>query len=510
MTPSVHRVTPYEPAARTDAAHPYGRPFPYASRGQFAAAYTAAVAMLALDAGVDHLTIDNPMAYGFHSFGTGPSSAGVGGHGLSGLFPYDLAGYHDGARVPLATALGLVRAMVLHEGTWCRLVGDGGFFVHVGYASDVYVGGRPLADTAERIRRLGLSIDPVDASPFDPAGDEVADDRPADASFWADVAALVADRGSVLLEEQPIGNAYHWHRLTTPAEIDAARTGSTPRSRLAVWPDLTDDGETLRAVLRQTDHPSLLVQGYDGGFHQERIVAPGTDGSETSVRLIHQGPGRRSALVPLLPRDRRPLLSGVLPDPDGVPRARWRTNPTRADQARACLSTLRVGTIVTGVVATGMHDIGVYVSLDEASLVVGLLRSPEMSWTRFESVDDIAPIGRRIRARITDVDWNLVQVSLSVRELLPDPLLLYCDTHRVGDTVPGTVTKSVPFGVFVRIADGVEGLIRYGDPAEHPDHRPEVPLDIGEHVLVTVTDFDRERRRIALTPAGPAAPRRPT
>ena len=151
-----------------------------------------------------------------------------------------------------------------------------------------------------------------------------------------------------------------------------------------------------------------------------------------------------------------------------------------------------------------------YVSLDEASLVVGLLRSPEMSWTRFESVDDIAPIGRRIRARITDVDWNLVQVSLSVRELLPDPLLLYCDTHRVGDTVPGTVTKSVPFGVFVRIADGVEGLIRYGDPAEHPDHRPEVPLDIGEHVLVTVTDFDRERRRIALTPAGPAAPRRPT
>ncbi|MGC0417794.1 hypothetical protein [Embleya sp. AB8] len=67
--------------------------------------------------------------------------AGRDGHGLDEqLFPYDLSGYCDGSSIPLGTAPALLRAMVLREGTRRRLVGDGGFFVHVGTCYDVKVG----------------------------------------------------------------------------------------------------------------------------------------------------------------------------------------------------------------------------------------------------------------------------------------------------------------------------------------------------------------------------------
>lgn len=83
MAPWVYRITPYDPAER-DRAAPGSSLVPYDSRERVAAACVAAVAGFALDAGADHVTIDNPMAEGFFSFSV---HSGRGGHGLAGLFP---------------------------------------------------------------------------------------------------------------------------------------------------------------------------------------------------------------------------------------------------------------------------------------------------------------------------------------------------------------------------------------------------------------------------------------
>ena len=235
MASFVYRITPYDPAEREAADHDRTA-VQYDSRERVAAACVAAAAGFALDAGADHLTVDNPMLEGFFSFSVRRRG---GGHGLSGLFPYGLAGYHDGAGIPLATGLGLLRAMVLRDGTWCRLVTASGFFLHVGDQDDVYVGSdRPHDEAVARTRALGLFAEPVQFSPYDPAFDETDGERPAGDVFWAELCGLVAEHGGVLLEERHIANGYCWHRVTTASEAGRLRCAGrlAPRARLSVSP----------------------------------------------------------------------------------------------------------------------------------------------------------------------------------------------------------------------------------------------------------------------------------
>ncbi|MYW00992.1 S1 RNA-binding domain-containing protein [Streptomyces sp. SID3343] len=503
MAPFVYRVTPYDPAEQDRSSGHDRTRIPYDVAEHFAAAYIAAVGGFALDAGIDHVRIDNPMATGFHSFSV---RWGRGGHGLRGLFPQDLAGYHDGALVPLATGLGLVRAMVLRDGAWCRLVGDDGFFVHVGCQDDVYLGSdRPLPDTESRCRALGLFVERVAGSPYDPATDEVADERPADDSFWRDLADLVTARGGVLLEVRPIGNAYRWHRVTSEPDIEAARERLPPRSRLAAWPDLTDDAASIRSAIARRGCLHFLVRQYPGGgMYPEAIAEPGMARADVADPQVSDGPDHRATLVPIEAADRRPLLAGVLPDADGVLRARWRANRTRADQRRSYLASLRVGDVVTGVVTSGLCDVGVYVDLnDDLGRGLGFLRTPEMSWCGFDSVDDVAPIGRPIRAAILHVDWAWEQVSLSLRAVRPDPWQLYANAHHVGESIDGVVTTLLPFGVLVRLQEypegGVEGLVRRTEPVDRDIESPEEVVAVGDRVRVTILDIDRESRRIFLS-----------
>jgi small subunit ribosomal protein S1 len=215
---------------------------------------------------------------------------------------------------------------------------------------------------------------------------------------------------------------------------------------------------------------------------------------------ITAGPGHRAALVPLERADRRLLLAAVVPDGDRVLRARWRTNRTRADERRTFLSSLRVGDAVSGVIATGLNDIGVYVHLDDhLGRFLGFLRVPEMSWIRFDSVDDIAPIGREVRAEIISIDFAWEQVSLSMKALQPDPWQHYADTHKGGDMVSGAVTKLVPIGAFVQVAEGVEGLVHLTELVDHDVESPQEVLAVGDQVRAAVLDVDRQRRRISLS-----------
>ncbi|MGZ9935391.1 S1 RNA-binding domain-containing protein [Streptomyces sp. NC-S4] len=493
MPPVTHRLTP---AAAV----------PFALREQMAEDFVAAARRFALQAGADRLTIDNPMARGFFSFRSRPAPSAP---SLARLFPphrpgssgpLPPSGYHDGARVPLDTGLELLRAVLLREGPWCRLHTEEGFFLHVGERNDLYVGGpAAYAEAAAHARRSGLTVEPVERSPYDPALDETDPQPPADAAFWTALHRLVAEHGGVLVEERYAGGDHRWHRPTTAAEISGVRALLTPRARLAVWPDLTDDIEAVRAAVLRSERLELLVQQRPDGIPWARLAEPWMGCTDIAFPVIGSGPGCRAGLVPLAPADRRPLLAGVLPDADGVVRARWRTNRTPADERRALLGSLRTGDVVTGTVVSGLDDVGVHVDLDlepgdEQGWPLGFLRVPEMSWESFEDVDEVAPIGRRIRAEVLHVDLEWERASLSVKALHPDPWRGLAEALRVGDTFPGTVTRTIAFGVFVRIAPGVEGLVHETEFAGRT-------FEAGDGVRVTLRAVDLERRRIGLSPA---------
>ncbi|MFJ8916342.1 RNA-binding protein [Amycolatopsis sp. NPDC102389] len=305
-TSYVHRITKYDPADRDDRGTYRGSEDVTSDHGPVEAAYLAAVTAFAEDIGVTLLTIRDPEVSGFVHFGAEPP---IDGHGLHGLFPSDLTGYHDGAQVTLDVGRELVR----DNGAWCRLEADDRFFVHVGYDQYLYIGSdQPCGHAVALTAASGLFVEPLDGSPYEP-DDGPYVSRPEDAAFWAEVAALVAQRGAVLLEEQVVGNHSRWHRLTADAVL-ALR----PRALLNVWPDLATDVPAVLGTMAPDFIGWAVLEHADGrihGFHAD---------SEDRAGLAEAFAGARAAiLLPHTTDGHEPLVVAVRPDLDGVVRARW-------------------------------------------------------------------------------------------------------------------------------------------------------------------------------------------
>ncbi|MGW1778831.1 S1 RNA-binding domain-containing protein [Streptomyces sp. NPDC002143] len=166
----------------------------------------------------------------------------------------------------------------------------------------------------------------------------------------------------------------------------------------------------------------------------------------------------------------------------------------------AFLKRLRRGEILAGTVAA-IERFGVFVALDEGPdhpvfPGVGFITYPELSWRRFEAASEVVAVGQRVSCEFLQFDtWN-GEARLSLRATQQDPFSALVDGLAVGQTLRGRVTKLVPFGVFVQVADGVEGLVPLPELSADPVAAPEDVVQIGDEVSVIVTDVDRERRRL--------------
>jgi len=90
-------------------------------------------------------------------------------------------------------------------------------------------------------------------------------------------------------------------------------------------------------------------------------------------------------------------------------------------------------------------------------------------------------------------------VSLSLKATQEDPWQQFARTHQIGQVVPGRVTKLVPFGAFVRVEEGIEGLVHISELAERHVEIPEQVVQVGDEIFVKIIDIDLERRRISLS-----------
>jgi hypothetical protein len=189
MLPYAYEVTKYDPAGRDGQGRYTGVRDLMSDHGPLEAAYLRAVADFAAETGIGQLAIREPQVTASVHFGLEPA---IGGHGLAGLFPPDLAGYHDGAVVPVAVAVKLVRAMLRDNGAWCRLEAEGQLTVHVGWDQHLWVASTvPCQAALARAREAGLFPERVDASPYAFTPDELEMQRPAGDEFWARLAWCV-------------------------------------------------------------------------------------------------------------------------------------------------------------------------------------------------------------------------------------------------------------------------------------------------------------------------------
>lgn len=184
-------------------------------------------------------------------------------------------------------------------------------------------------------------------------------------------------------------------------------------------------------------------------------------------------------------------------------RVRLSMAATENPELWAFLKRLRFGQRLTGTVAA-IESFGVFVALDEGPAHpvypgVGFITYPELSWRRFEAVSEVVETGQRVSCEFLQFDMWEGEARVSLRATQPDPFLAFTEGIAVGRRLTGRVTKLLPFGVFVQVADGVEGLVPLSELSAAPVVAPEDVVQTGDELTVVVTDVDRERRRLSLS-----------
>ena len=121
------------------------------------------------------------------------------------------------------------------------------------------------------------------------------------------------------------------------------------------------------------------------------------------------------------------------------------------------------------------------------------------AWKHIDHPSEVVEVGNEVTVEVLEVDFDRERVSLSLKKTQEDPWQAFARTHAIGQVVPGKVTKLVPFGAFVRVEDGIEGLVHISELAQRHVEVPEQVAKVGDEVFVKVIDIDLERRRISLS-----------
>jgi len=166
-----------------------------------------------------------------------------------------------------------------------------------------------------------------------------------------------------------------------------------------------------------------------------------------------------------------------------------------AEERTEFLDNLHEGEVRDGTVSS-VVNFGAFVDLGGMD---GLVHVSELSWQHVNHPSELVKVGDEVKVKVLEVDRDRERISLSIRQTTEDPWDVFAGENEVGDVVEGMVTKTVPFGAFVSVADGVEGLVHVSEIAVHRVESPELELSIGQTVQVKITEKEDERRRVSLS-----------
>ncbi len=157
--------------------------------------------------------------------------------------------------------------------------------------------------------------------------------------------------------------------------------------------------------------------------------------------------------------------------------------------------TLEVGDKIKGVVSR-TSDFGAFVDIGG---IDGLVHISELSWGRVKKVEDVLKIGDEITVSVLKLDKEKGKISLSLKDKESNPWTIAAEKYAIGNIVEGKIVRMVPFGAFVELEPGVDGLIHISQISDKHVAKPEDVLSINEVVTVKVTDIDLENNKISLS-----------
>src|SRR5437870_3887405 len=156
-----------------------------------------------------------------------------------------------------------------------------------------------------------------------------------------------------------------------------------------------------------------------------------------------------------------------------------------------------VGSVITGKVRN-LTDFGAFVEVEEG--IDGLIHISDMSWNRrLKHPNEVLKKGDTVQARVINVDGENQRLSLSIKEFLPNEWDNFAKAHSVGDEVVGTVAKITDFGLFIKVADGVEGLAHVSEIQRDSKQKLDKAFHIGEPVRARIIKIDWNDKKIGLS-----------
>ncbi len=241
---------------------------------------------------------------------------------------------------------------------------------------------------------------------------------------------------------------------------------------------------------------------HDGGLVKGKVKAVVKGGLMVNVGVEAFLPGSQIDIIP--PKDLTEYVGNVYEfkivkvndDRKNVVISRREViEQERAEQRQQFLLTVNEGDQVDGVVKN-LTDFGAFVDLNGMD---GLLHITDMSWGRINHPSEMLTIGQPLRVQILEVNREKERVSLGIKQLLKNPWENIESRYPVGQTVAGKITKLVPYGAFVEVEEGVEGLIHVSELSwTKRITRPSDVLTLGQELQAVVLGVNTDEQKISL------------
>ena len=159
------------------------------------------------------------------------------------------------------------------------------------------------------------------------------------------------------------------------------------------------------------------------------------------------------------------------------------------------LDSLQAGQVCKGVVSS-ICNFGVFVDLGGAD---GLVHLSELSWGRIGHPREVVQVGQEVEVHVLGIDRERKRIALSLRRCQPEPWSTVAERYHLGQLVEGEITQLATFGAFVRIEDGIEGLIHLSELSDNAITHPREVVQEGDQVTLRVIRIDPVHRRIGLS-----------
>ena len=166
-------------------------------------------------------------------------------------------------------------------------------------------------------------------------------------------------------------------------------------------------------------------------------------------------------------------------------------------ELKEALKNLKEGDIVENAKVKATTDWGIFLDIDG---IDALLHVSDLSYGRVKKPSDLVTIGQNLKVKITKIDKTTNRVSASIKALTEDPYENLSKKFKIGEIYEGTCTKLMDYGVFVKLEEGIEGLIHNSELSwQNRNVQPSKVLSPSQNVKVKIINIDKDAKRISLS-----------